>query len=90
MPSRCHSVFAIAAVTTLMAAPAAHAQYGPGGLINAQRDCQTVRQCRFTPGGLYRGCISAYSCRVCRLVPARCTISGRDRTCRELRCTWGG
>jgi hypothetical protein len=65
------------------------AQMGPGGMINPGRDCQTVRQCRFTPGGLYRGCISAYSCRVCRFVESRCQVIGRERTCRSLRCDWG-
>jgi len=74
----------------VVALPAStQAQYGPGGANNPQRDCHTVRQCRFAPGGIYRGCISAYSCRVCRFVPARCTISGRERSCRELRCGWG-
>lgn len=65
------------------------AQQGPGGLINPQRDCQTVVQCRFTKGGSYRGCISAYSCRVCRLVADRCAVGVARRTCQRLRCSWG-
>ena len=65
-------------------------QVGPGGAINPGRDCQTIRRCNFTAGGSYRGCISAYSCRTCVPVAARCTISGRERVCREFQCSWGG
>jgi hypothetical protein len=65
----------------------ARAQEGPGGLINPQRDCQTVRTCNFRRGGSYRGCLSSYSCRVCRFVQVSC---GGARTCQKLRCGWGG
>ena len=71
-------------------APVVPVQYGPGGLINPGRDCQTIRQCRFERGGSFRGCISAYTCRVCRLVEARCNIGGRSQNCREMQCGWGG
>jgi hypothetical protein len=64
-------------------------QADPGGAIDPNRDCQTVRLCRFTQGGIFRGCISAFSCRTCQFAPARCTISGRERICRQLRCSWG-
>ena len=64
------------------------AQAGPGGLINPQRDCQTIRTCRFTRGGSFRGCVSSYSCRVCRFVRGSCRGLGRRKTCRKLRCTW--
>ncbi len=70
----------------------AHAQQGPGGLLNPQRDCQTVTTCNFRKGGSYRGCLSSYSCRVCKLVAARCSIGGsspRQKVCKEMRCTWG-
>ncbi len=63
---------------------------GPGGLINPQRDCQTIRTCRFDRGGSYRGCLSSYTCRTCRFVKARCEIGGRRENCQEMRCTWGG
>jgi hypothetical protein len=63
---------------------------GPGGLIQPQRDCQTVRTCRFERGGSYRGCLSSYTCRTCRFVKARCEIGGRSQNCQEMRCTWGG
>jgi hypothetical protein len=76
------------ALLAMLAGPSA-AQSGPGSGFDPNRDCQTIRQCRFTPGGAYRGCISAYSCRVCQLVTSRCTISGRGQTCRQMRCTWG-
>jgi hypothetical protein len=66
---------------------AARAQEGPGGIINPQRDCQTVRTCNFRRGGSYRGCLSSYSCRVCRFVRVSC--SG-GRTCSIMRCGWGG
>jgi len=79
-------VFAVLSATTF----AALAQAGPGGVINPQRDCQTIRTCNFRPGGSYRGCLSSYSCRVCRFVPASCKGMGRRKTCRKLRCTWGG
>lgn len=65
------------------------AQAGPGGLVNPQRDCQTVLACNFRRGGSYRGCISAYSCRTCRLVPARCSVGDRRRNCRKMTCSWG-
>lgn len=67
---------------------AAQAQEGPGGVINPQRDCQTVRTCNFRRGGSYRGCLSSYSCRVCRFVRVSC--KGRAGTCQMLRCGWGG
>jgi hypothetical protein len=69
---------------------AAWAQEGPGGLINPQRDCQTIRTCNYREGGSYRGCLSSYSCRTCRFVPASCKGLGRRGTCRKLVCTWGG
>ena len=85
-------VAAAVIVVALLTVPVgqAFAQEGPGGLINPQRDCQTVLQCRFRRGGVYRGCISAYSCRRCRMVRSKCTIEGRrNQTCRKVRCTWG-
>ncbi len=71
-------------------APPAHAQSGGVSLANAQRDCQTIRTCRYERGGSYRGCLSSYTCRTCRLVKARCEIGGRMQNCHEMRCTWGG
>jgi hypothetical protein len=76
------------AARLIVAAGAALAQEGPGGLINPQRDCQTIVNCRFTKGGSYRGCVSSYSCRVCRFVDARCAGAGA-RICRTMRCGWG-
>lgn len=67
----------------------ASAQVGPGGLINPQRDCQTIRTCRFERGGSFRGCLSSYSCRTCRFVRARCEIGGRSENCQQMVCTWG-
>jgi hypothetical protein len=69
---------------------AASAQQGPGGLLNPQRDCQTIRTCNFRRGGSYRGCLSSYSCRVCRFVRTSCKGLGPGKVCRKLRCTWGG
>jgi hypothetical protein len=77
------------ALAIAAAAGGAAAQEGPGGLINPQRDCQTITTCRFTSGGSYRGCISTYSCRVCKFVASGCQIGGRGRVCRTLRCSWG-
>lgn len=73
-----------------LASPGALAQGGAAGVVNPQRDCQTIRTCRFDRGGSYRGCLSSYTCRVCRLVKARCEIGGRTSNCQEMRCTWGG
>lgn len=85
------AVLALTLVCALLAGamlgPAA-AQEGPGGFINPQRDCQTIRTCNYRRGGSYRGCLSSYSCRVCRFVPVSCR--GRRGTCQKLRCTWGG
>jgi hypothetical protein len=78
----------IIAAALLVAGGAAYAQEGAGGLIDPQRDCQTIVNCRFTKGGSYRGCVSSYSCRVCRFVDARCAGSGA-RVCRTMRCSWG-
>lgn len=83
------------AVTTAMIALSASfaplsAQSGGASTVNPQRDCQTIRTCRYTRGGSYRGCLSSYTCRVCRFVPARCEIGGRKTNCQEMRCTWGG
>ena len=68
----------------------ASAQSVQGGIASPQRDCQTIRTCRFERGGSYRGCLSSYTCRVCRLVKAKCEIGGRSQNCQEMRCTWGG
>ncbi len=71
-------------------AVAALAQEGPGGMINPNRDCQTIVTCNYRKGGSYRGCLSSYSCRVCRFVSARCSIAGSsNRICQRMRCTWG-
>lgn len=77
-------------LTAATFATPAPAQEGPGGLINPQRDCQTIRTCNFGRGGSFRGCVSSYSCRVCRFVPTSCRGMGRRKTCRKLHCTWGG
>jgi hypothetical protein len=57
--------------------------------VDLNRDCQTIRSCRFTAGGVYRGCLSSYSCRICRLVAARCSIDPGNRVCQRMVCTWG-
>lgn len=72
---------ALAALPTL-----ASAQEGPGGLLNAQRDCQTLTTCNFRRGGSYRGCLSSYSCKVCKFVRVSC---GAGRVCERMRCGWG-
>lgn len=79
---------AVALVAMLGAAGAA-AQQGPGGLVNPQRDCQTILTCNFKRGGSYRGCLSSYSCRLCRMVPARCSVGNRRAVCQQVRCNWG-
>ncbi len=81
--------FAWVVLLAMIAVAPVAAQSLPGSSPNAQRDCQTVVQCRFQRGGVYRGCISAFSCRRCRVVRARCTIEGRRQTCRRLQCGWG-
>ncbi|HWB45181.1 MAG TPA: hypothetical protein VG900_07035 [Hyphomicrobiaceae bacterium] len=65
-----------------------HAPAQPAGL-NPQKDCQTIRTCRFERGGPYRGCLSSYSCRVCRFVTARCHIDVGRRVCQRMVCSWG-
>jgi hypothetical protein len=82
------AVLGLAIAVLALTAPAA-AQQGPGGLVNPQRDCQTVVSCRFAKGGSYRGCISAYSCRVCRLVADRCSVGAVAGKCQRFRCSWG-
>ncbi len=81
-------ISALAGMVVLAAS--ATAQEGPGGLLNPQRDCQTIRTCNYRRGGSYRGCLSSYSCRVCRFVRGSCKGLGRRRVCRKLVCTWGG
>lgn len=76
----------VLAMAFAVAPTVAQAQEGPGGLINPQRDCQTVRTCNFARGGSYRGCLSSYSCRVCKFVRVSC---GRGRVCEKMRCGWG-
>jgi hypothetical protein len=60
----------------------------PAGL-NPNRDCQTIRTCRYTSGGYYRGCVSSYSCRVCSFVRTSCRMDAGKQVCQALRCTWG-
>ena len=80
----------MAATLWMLSTPATLAQAQAPGVIDPQRNCQTIRTCRFDRGGSYRGCLSSYTCRVCRLVKARCEIGGRSQNCQEMRCTWGG
>jgi hypothetical protein len=84
-------LLAMMALLTLALAQATPvvAQSGPS-LGNTQRECQTIRTCRFDRGGSYRGCLSSYTCRTCQLVRTRCEIGGRRQNCHEMRCTWGG
>jgi hypothetical protein len=84
------AMLAMVFVAALAVAPdVTLAQEGPGGLINPQRDCQTIRTCNFRRGGSYRGCLSSYSCRVCHFVHVSCKGLGGG-TCQKLRCGWGG
>ena len=82
-------LLAMTLAAAMAMAPDLRAQEGPGGLINPQRDCQTIRTCNFRKGGSYRGCLSSYSCRVCRFVKVSCR-GQRGGTCQKLRCGWGG
>jgi hypothetical protein len=84
----CLTLLAGTLVVSTLTAPV-FAQAGPGGSIDPNRDCQTIRRCNFTRTGSFRGCISSYSCRSCELVAARCTINGTGRVCRQMRCNWG-
>lgn len=77
----------ILAAAFAVAPSIASAQEGPGGLLNPQRDCQTITTCNFRKGGSYRGCLSSYSCKVCKFVRTSC--SG-GRVCEKMRCGWGG
>jgi len=80
---------ALVCAMLLVPPQAAMAQFGPGGAINPEKDCQTILRCQFQRGGVYRGCISAYVCRQCRFVPAKCDRQdGRRRVCRQLQCSW--
>lgn len=66
---------------------------GPAPILlaqDAQRDCQTVRTCRYDRAGPYRGCLSSYTCRICKFVQSRCRTDGSRRVCQEMRCSWGG
>ncbi|MDZ4843520.1 MAG: hypothetical protein SH859_15445 [Hyphomicrobium aestuarii] len=54
-----------------------------------QRNCQTIRNCRFDRGGSFRGCVSSYSCRTCSFEPAKCSIAGSNGPCRKQVCRWG-
>lgn len=66
-------------------------QVGPGGALNVQKDCQTIRNCRFARDGVFRGCVSSFSCRTCKVVKAPCEIAGAaGNNCTKLMCTWGG
>ena len=82
-------IIGMLALTLVAPLPALAQQSTPGG-VNPQRDCQTIRTCKFERGGSFRGCLSSYTCRTCRLVKASCEIGGRRENCQEMRCTWGG
>jgi hypothetical protein len=77
-----------ASVLAFLALGASHALAQPSGL-DPQKDCQTIRTCRFDRGGPYRGCLSSYSCRVCRFVNAPCHIDVGRRVCQRMVCSWG-
>jgi len=84
------SMLGLASALLVSSLGGALAQSAQSGIVDPIRDCQTIRQCRFTKGGSYRGCISTYTCRVCKLVTTRCEIGGVTQNCREMRCGWGG
>ncbi len=77
----------VVCVGLLGSTSAALAQQAP---VNVGRDCQTVVNCNYKRGGVFRGCVSSFSCRRCRFVTARCKIGNDRRTCRKLKCGWGG
>ena len=58
-------------------------------VFDPQRNCQTVRSCRFERGGSFRGCVSSFSCRTCSFEAAKCTIGGSTGPCRKQVCRWG-
>jgi hypothetical protein len=81
----------VPAVALMLWALVQPAMAQPAGL-DLNKDCQTIRTCNFAKGGAYRGCLSSYSCRVCTFVAARCRVDGGNggqRTCQQLRCSWG-
>lgn len=57
--------------------------------FDPQRNCQTVRNCRFDRGGSFRGCVSSFSCRTFTFEPAKCSIAGSVGPCRKQVCRWG-
>ncbi len=90
-------LLAVAGGEPSSAAPLPPASLVPAGVAapilpiqDAQRDCQTVRTCRYDRNGPYRGCLSSYTCRVCKFVQSTCRTEAGKRVCRELRCSWGG
>lgn len=80
------AVFLGAAAWLVALAPAAMAQ-SPG--LYGGRDCKTLLTCNFRANGAVRGCLSSYSCRVCKLMPAPCQVTGGERRCHAMRCSWG-
>lgn len=57
--------------------------------VDAQRNCQTLRNCQFSKGGSFRGCVSSYSCRTCRFVASRCSVGSVSGKCQRQVCDWG-
>jgi hypothetical protein len=86
---RTASVCLLALLAFGLFAPSAQVAVAQPAGLEPNRDCQTIRSCRYTSGGSYRGCVSSYSCRICRFVRASCRMDADRRVCQELRCTWG-
>lgn len=97
---RCQAL--VASVLIALAAPATAAGWQPfakghEGLVVTvqavpnlqQRNCQTLRNCRFTKGGSFRGCVSSYSCRSCYFVPSKCSVGSVSTNCQRQVCDWG-
>jgi hypothetical protein len=84
------AAFSALPVLAAVASAPASAQSTQGNGVDPQRNCQTIRSCRFERGGSFRGCLSSYTCRTCRPVTARCEIGGRSQNCQRMICTWGG
>ncbi len=86
-----HAVTLAAKTTPHMSAHAlvTPVQLAPG-VNDGGRNCQTLRNCRYTPGGSFRGCVSSYSCRICRYVVAKCAVGISSAQCRRQVCDWGG
>lgn len=78
----------IAFALAFLALGTSHAPAQPAGL-NPQKDCQTIRTCRFDRGGDEPAHATRIGRQAAAIGTAPCHIDVGRRVCQRMVCSWG-